>query len=139
MMLAGASAGRAEAPGTMAFEIVGDAIPRSLTGAPGDAGRGRDVAFGRERGNCIACHVLPGPDARSHGNVGPSLQDVAARLGEAQMRLRLVDSRRLNPASVMPSYYRVDGLARVAKAYAGKPVLTAQEVEDVVAYLMTLR
>ncbi len=138
-MLAGASAGRAEAPGAMAFETAGDGVPRPLTGTPGDAGRGRDVAFGRERGNCIACHALPGPDARSHGNVGPSLQGVAARLGEAQIRLRLVDGRRVNASSVMPPYYRLDGLARVAKAYAGKPVLTAQEVEDVVAYLMTLR
>ena len=101
--------------------------------------RGREVAFNRERGNCIVCHVMSGADARSHGNVGPSLEGVAGRLGEGQMRLRLIDSRRLNPASLMPSYYRVDGLTRVARQYAGKPVLAAQEIEDVLAYLMTLR
>ncbi len=123
----------------MTVEIVGDAIPRSLTGAPGDAARGRDIAFSRERGNCIVCHVIPGPDERAHGNVGPSLEGVASRLSEGQMRLRLVDGRRLNPASLMPSYYRVDGLVRVGKAYAGRPVLTAAEIEDVLAYLATLR
>lgn len=123
----------------MAVEVVGDTVPRSLTGTPGDAARGRDVVFSRERGNCVVCHVMPAPDERSHGNVGPSLKGIAARLSEAQMRLRLVDGRRVNPASIMPSYYRVDGLVRVAKAHAGKPVLTADEIEDALAYLMTLR
>ena len=123
----------------MAVEVTGDAIPRSLAGRLGDAERGRDIAFGRERGNCAVCHVMPAPDERSHGNVGPSLKGVARRLSEGQMRLRLVDSRRLNPTSIMPSYYRLDGLQRVAKVYAGKPVLTAEEIEDVLAYLMTLR
>jgi L-cysteine S-thiosulfotransferase len=119
--------------------VVGDAIARSLTGRPGDAVRGRDIAFGRDLGNCPVCHVLPAPDERLHGDVGPSLKGVAGRLGEGQMRLRLVDGRRLNPASLMPSYYRLDGLRRVASAYVGKPVLTAEEIEDVLAYLMTLR
>jgi sulfur-oxidizing protein SoxX len=123
----------------MAVEIVGDAVPRSLTGRPGDAARGRDIVFSRERGNCAVCHIMPAPDERSHGNVGPNLRGVASRLSEAQLRLRLVDARRLNPASIMPSYYRLDGLQRVAKAYAGKPVLTAEEIEDALAYLMTLR
>ena len=83
--------------------------------------------------------MLPAPDERLHGDVGPSLMGVAGRLSEGQLRLRLVDGRRLNPASLMPSYYRLDGLRRVATAYAGKPVLTAEEIEDVLAYLMTLR
>jgi sulfur-oxidizing protein SoxX len=119
--------------------VVGDAIPQSLTGRPGDATRGREVSFSRERGNCIVCHALPAPDERLHGNVGPSLAGVAGRLTEGQIRLRLVDGRRLNPSSLMPSYYRADGLKRVATAYAGKTVLTAEEIEDVLAYLMTLR
>lgn len=119
--------------------VAGDAILASLTGKPGDAARGRDIAFARERGNCVVCHVMPGPDERAHGDVGPSLKGVAGRLSEGQMRLRLVDGRRLNPASIMPSYYRVDGLRRVAKVHAGKPVLTAEEIEDALAYLMTLR
>jgi sulfur-oxidizing protein SoxX len=119
--------------------VVGDAIPGSLTGRPGDAARGRDIVFGRDRGNCAVCHVMPAPDERSHGDVGPSLKGVAGRLSDGQMRLRLVDGRQLNPRSIMPSYYRLEGLQRVAKVYAGKPVLTAQEIEDALAYLMTLR
>ena len=83
--------------------------------------------------------MIPAPDERLHGDVGPSLSGVAGRLSEGQMRLRLVDGRRLNPASIMPSYYRVDGLTARGEVYAGKPVLTAQEIEDVLAYLMTLR
>ena len=82
---------------------------------------------------------MPAPDERSHGDVGPRLEGVAGRLSEGQMRLRLVDGRRLNPRSIMPSYHRLEGLQRVAKVYAGKPVLTAEEIEDALAYLMTLR
>lgn len=119
--------------------VAGDVILQSLTGKPGDATRGREIAFARERGNCIVCHAMPAPDERLHGDVGPSLKGVAARLTEGQMRLRLVDERRLNPSSLMPSYYRTDGLKRVAAAYAGRTVLTAEEIEDVLAYLMTLR
>ena len=119
--------------------VVGDAIPQSLTGRPGEAGRGREISFSRDRGNCPVCHLMPAPDERLHGDVGPSLRGVAGRLTEGQLRLRLVDERRLNPASIMPSYYRLDGLKRVAAVYAGKTVLTAEEIEDVLAYLMTLR
>jgi len=118
---------------------VGDTIPQSLTGNPGDPARGRDIAFSRDRGNCPICHVMPAPDEKLHGDVGPSLKGIAGRLSERQLRLRLVDGRRLNPASIMPSYYRLDGLRRVAAAYAGKSVLSADEIEDVLAYLMTLR
>ena len=130
-------ASKAEAPNAVTVE--GDTIPRPLTAQSGDAAQGREIAFNRERGNCIVCHVIPAPDDRAHGDVGPSLRGVAGRLSEGQMRLRLVDGRRLNPASLMPSYHRVDGLTRVARQYAGKPVLTAREIEDVLAYLMTLR
>ena len=130
-------ASKAEAPNAVTVE--GDAIPRPLTAQVGDAAQGREIAFGRDRGNCIVCHVMPAPDDRPHGDVGPSLRGVAGRLSEGQMRLRLVDGRRLNPASLMPSYHRVDGLTRVARQYTGKPVLTAREIEDVLAYLMTLR
>lgn len=135
--LGGASPGAAVEPG--AVEIVGDAVPRSLTGKPGDAGRGRETTFARERGNCPICHVLPAPDASLHGDVGPSLVGVADRLSEGQIRLKLVDGSGRNPSTVMPAYYRVGGLKRVAAAYAGKTVLTAEEIEDVIAFLMTLR
>jgi sulfur-oxidizing protein SoxX len=127
------------AQGTSGVAVVGDTMPQSLTGKSGDAARGRDISFSRDRGNCIVCHAMLAPDERLHGDVGPSLEGVAGRLTEGQMRLRLVDGRRLNPSSLMPSYYRADGLKRVATAYAGKTVLTAEEIEDVLAYLMTLR
>jgi sulfur-oxidizing protein SoxX len=135
--LVGGPAGGAEGPGTVV--VVGDAIPLSLTGKPGDAGRGHNIAFSRDRGNCLICHVMPARDEKLHGDVGPSLKGVAGRLSEGQLRLRLVDGRRLNPASIMPSYYRLEGLRRVAVAYAGKSVLSAEEIEDVLAYLMTQR
>ena len=136
-LLQAAPALAAEGPSEVA--IVGDAIPRSLTGNSGDAERGREIAFDRARGNCPICHVMPAPDEILHGDVGPSLKGVAGRLSEGQMRLRLVDGRRVNPASVMPSYYRLGGLRRVAAAHAGHTVLSAQEIEDLLAFLMILR
>lgn len=111
----------------------------SLTGRRGDAVRGREIALSREHGNCAICHVIPAPDEMVHGDVGPSLKGVADRLSEGQIRLRVVDERRVNPKSIMPSYFRVDGLKRVAPAYAGKPVLAAEDIEDIVAFLGTLR
>jgi L-cysteine S-thiosulfotransferase len=140
-LLAGALQGgpASGADGPSGVAVVGDAVPQSLTGRAGDAARGREISFSRDRGNCIVCHMMPAPEETLHGDVGPSLRGVAGRLSEGQMRLRLVDGRRLNPASLMPSYYRLDGLKRVAAVYTGKTVLTAQEIEDVVAYLMTLR
>jgi sulfur-oxidizing protein SoxX len=119
--------------------IAGDAISRPLTDRAGDAARGREIAFSREHGNCPICHVLPASDEALHGDVGPSLKGVATRLSEGQLRSRVVDARRTNPESVMPSYYRLDGLKRVQTIYAGKTVLSAGEIEDVLAYLMTLR
>ena len=93
----------------------------------------------RTLGNCLLCHAMPFPAERFQGDLGPPLAGVGARLAEGQLRLRMVDSTRLNPDTIMPAYHRVDGLARVAAAFRGKPVLTAQQVEDVVAYLLTLR
>jgi sulfur-oxidizing protein SoxX len=112
---------------------VGDTILRPLTDTREDASRGREIAFDRERGNCPICHVLPALDAALHGDMGPSLRGLADRLSEGQIRLRLVDGSRLNPSTVMPAYYRVSGLKRVAAVYASKPVLAAQEIEDLVA------
>jgi sulfur-oxidizing protein SoxX len=120
------------------FVIVGDAIPRSLTGAPGDPARGRAIVIKREN-TCLLCHSGPFPEERFQGDLGPSLAGTGARWSEGQLRLRLVDAARLNPATIMPSFYRVDGLNRVAQAWRGKPVLTAEQIEDAVAYLMTLR
>lgn len=120
----------------IAYRVVGDSIPASLTGAPGDAVRGRQVVIGRDS-NCTLCHAVP--DVRAAGDIGPPLAGVGARLQAGQLRLRLVDSTRLNPATVMPAYYRIDGLTRVASAYQGKTVLSADQIEDAVAYLLTLK
>jgi sulfur-oxidizing protein SoxX len=124
-----------------AWPTVDDGLPRPLAG-PGDARRGREIALGREA-SCTLCHRLPAVSASEPappgGDIGPALAGVGARLGAAQFRLRLVDSTRINPESVMPAYYRVDGLVRVSAALAGKPVLDAGQVEDVVAWLQSLK
>lgn len=119
--------------------VVGDAIPASLTGAKGDAARGRAIVTDRFVGLCLLCHSGPFPEERFQGTIGPDLKGAGARWSEGQLRLRIVDSTRLNPDSIMPPYYRVDRLTRVAPAFLGKPVLSAEQVEDVVAYLTTLR
>jgi L-cysteine S-thiosulfotransferase len=121
-----------------AYEVVGNAIPKSLTGALGDAERGRAIVVRRES-TCLLCHSGPFPEQRFQGDLSPNLKGTGSRWSEGELRLRLVDAARINPATIMPSYYRVDGLTRVAQNYRGKPVLTAEQIEDVVAYLKTLR
>jgi sulfur-oxidizing protein SoxX len=121
------------------FAIVGDAIPASLTGAPGDPARGRAIVANRQVGLCILCHSGPFPEERLQGNLAPDLAGAGLRSTEGQLRLRIVDASRLNSATIMPPYYRVDGLNRVAANVRGKPLLTAEQIEDVVAYLATLR
>jgi sulfur-oxidizing protein SoxX len=126
-------------PGLRSYVIVGDAIPDSLTGAPGDAGRGRAIVVNRQVGLCLLCHSGPFPDERFQGNLAPDMTGAGSRSSPGQLRLRLVDAARLNPATIMPPYYRTEGLTRVAPAFAGKPILTAEQIEDVVAFLTTLR
>jgi L-cysteine S-thiosulfotransferase len=121
------------------YAVVGDAIPASLTGANGDPIRGRAIVVNRLVGLCLLCHSGPFPEDRFQGTIGPDLKGAGARWSEGQLRLRMVDSTRLNPDSIMPPYYRVDRLTRVAPAFLGKPVLSADQIEDVVAYLTTLR
>ena len=116
-----------------------DAIPTPLSGAKGDPARGRAVVLNRQVGLCLLCHSGPFPDERFQGNIGPNLTGIGGRLSAGQIRLRIADPGRLNPASVMPAYFRNEGLARVAPAYRGKTVLSAEQIEDVVAYLVTLR
>lgn len=122
-----------------AYEIVGDAIAAPLDGLRGDPAKGRAIVVERQKGLCLLCHSGPFPEQRFQGDIGPDLSGVGDRLSQGQLRLRMVDSTALNPASVMPSYHRVDHLTRVARAHQGKPILDAQEVEDVVAFLATLR
>lgn len=137
MMLAG-PAWSAAAP-LRSFTIVGDAIPDSLTGKRGDPGRGRAIVANRQVGLCLLCHTGPFPEERFQGSLAPDLGGVGSRWSEGQLRLRLVDSSRLKPDTIMPSYYRIDHLTRVGRAWQGKPVLSAEEIEDVIAFLMTLR
>ncbi|CDZ70492.1 Putative cytochrome c, soxX protein [Neorhizobium galegae bv. orientalis] len=122
-----------------AFTVVGDAIPQSLTGHAGDAARGRTVVTDRQKGLCLLCHTGPFPEQRFQGNLAPDLRGAGSRWDEGQLRLRLVDSSKVNPPTIMPAYYRLDGLTRVGGAWQGKPVLSADEVEDVVAFLLTLK
>lgn len=112
--------------------------PVSLTGSPGDPVRGRSLVANRQLGLCLLCHSGPFPEVQFQGNLGPDLGS-AARLGEGQIRQRIMDSRRINPASIMPAYFETSGLERVAPAFRGKTVLSAEQVEDIVAYLLTLR
>lgn len=139
-LLVAATAGCAVAtPGGLPpYRIEGDAIPVPLVSAVGDPVRGKSVVMGREA-NCLLCHAVPETGVRFMGNIGPPLSGIGARLSTAQLRLRIVDQSRLNHDTVMPSYYRIEGLTRVAPAYHGKPVLTAGQIEDVVTFLHTLQ
>jgi sulfur-oxidizing protein SoxX len=121
------------------YKIVGDAIPASLTGEKGDAARGRAIVANHNLGLCLLCHSGPFPEDKFQGTMAPDLAGAGARWSEGQLRLRIVDAGKLNAATIMPPFYRVDHLSRVPPAYRDKPVLTAVEVEDVVAYLMTLK
>jgi L-cysteine S-thiosulfotransferase len=122
-----------------AYEIVGDEIPASLTGGSGDPARGRTIVANRQVGLCLLCHTGPFPEERFQGTLAPDLGGAGSRWTPGQLRLRIVDSARINPTTIMPPYYRIDGLARVAPAFTGKPILNAEQIEDVVAYLATLR
>ena len=121
------------------LEIIGDAIPASLTGGPGDPTRGRAIAANRQLGLCLLCHAGPIPEQRLQGTLAPDLAGAGSRSSEGQLRLRIVDASRLNPQTIMPPYYRVDRLDRVAAAFKGRPILTPEQIEDVVAYLQTLK
>jgi L-cysteine S-thiosulfotransferase len=120
------------------YTVAGDAIAESLTGAAGDATRGRTLVLERTN-TCILCHSGPFPEEKFQGDLAPNLAGSGGRWSAAQLRLRLVDASRLNPATIMPSYYRLDGLDRVAPNWRDKPILSAEQIEDIVAYLATLR
>ena len=129
------------APSGMAadYKIVDDAIPVPLTAVKGDPKRGRQLIASMQESLCLLCHSGPFPEARFQGSVAPTLAAVGARMTEGQIRLRIVDPARMNPASVMPAYYRSEGLERVAPAFRGRTILSAQQVEDIVVYLATDR
>ena len=116
-----------------------DAIDEPLTATPGNPARGRAIVTSRQKGLCLLCHSGPFPEERFQGNVAASLDGAGARWTEGQLRLRIVDARRLHPDSPMPAFHRTQGLQRVGATWRDKPVLDAQQVEDVVAFLKTLR
>jgi sulfur-oxidizing protein SoxX len=129
----------AAASGVAPFTVAGDAIEAPLEGHLGDSARGEAIVRNRETANCLICHSIPATAERFMGDIGPPLAGVGARLTPGKIRLRVVDPTLLHAQAVMPAYHRVAGLVRVDARYAGQPVLTAREIEDVVAYLATLQ
>jgi sulfur-oxidizing protein SoxX len=122
------------------WEVTDYAIVEPLCGLAGDAQRGSEIASDGSRGNCLACHQLPIPGIEAYGTIGPPLAGIAARLSVPMIRLRVVDTRNINPLSIMPGFYRDPRLInRPGEKYRGRTFLTAQQVEDVIAYLATLK
>lgn len=127
-------------PGLNAYIIVDEmSIPKALTDKAGDPKKGRALAINRKKGNCLACHAMPIPDQQFHGETAPSLHGVGNRLAEGELRMQLVNSKVTNPDTMMPAYYRTFGFSRPLKKFVGKTILSAQEVEDIVSYLKTLK
>lgn len=116
-----------------------DALPTPVSGAKGDPARGRAIVVNRQAGLCLLCHSGPFPEERFQGTLAPDLNGIGARLSEGDIRMRIVDPGRFNPLTIMPAYFRTDGLTRVAPSFKGKPILSAQQIEDVVAFLATLK
>src|ERR1044071_4815615 len=121
------------------YTVVGDGIPKPLTDEKPNVENGRRIVTERQQGVCVLCHSGPFPEARFQGDLATNLAGTGSRWSEAQLRLRMVDASRLNPQTIMPSYYRTETLNRVGWQWQGQPVLNAQQIEDVVAFLRTLR
>ena len=122
-----------------AVQVTGDAVVQSLTGSAGDPERGRAIIMDRQKGLCLLCHSGPFPEEPLQGNLAPSLEGAGSRWTEGQLRLRLMDNKRVNPESIMPAYHRIEGLNRVGNAWRERPILSAAEIEDVLAFLMGLK
>lgn len=136
---ASVAAKAAPSPSPQTLNVAGDSLFAPLTASPGDAVRGRAIVANRQVGLCLLCHTGPFPEERFQGNLAPDLSGTGSRWSEAQLRLRLVDASWINPQSIMPAYYRSDGLTRVAPAWQGRTLLNAQQIEDVLAFLQTLK
>lgn len=122
-----------------ALQVTGDAVAQSLTGSAGDPERGRAIITDRQKGLCLLCHSGPFPEEPLQGNLAPGLEGAGSRWTEGQLRLRLMDNKRVNPESIMPAYHRIEGLNRVGSAWRDRPILNAAEIEDVLAFLMGLK
>jgi L-cysteine S-thiosulfotransferase len=128
------------ADGVAKYQIVDEnTIPKPLTSTPGNAAKGLKTIINRKKGNCLSCHVAPGVDQPYQGKIGPEFKGVAGRWSEPEIRMIVVNAKVNNPDTIMPGFHRVDDLHRVMKKFKGKPILSAQEVEDIVAYLITLK
>jgi L-cysteine S-thiosulfotransferase len=138
-LLCSSNATMAQSQGVSNIKIEGDSIPLSLDGLSGDAARGRAIVVNRQKGLCLLCHSGPFPEERFQGNLSPSLAGAGSRSSAGQIRLRMVNSELVNKDSIMPAYHRIEPFNRVAPAFNGKPILNAQEIEDVVAFVMTLK
>ena len=125
-------------PAVVAYEIVNFAIPAPLTDIPGDEERGWTIVQNTANATCLICHSMPMPWQPDHGNLAPDLAGVGSRYNAAELRLRLVDPKALNPDTIMPAYYQAQGLNRVQEKYLGQTIYSAQDIEDVIAFLLTL-
>jgi sulfur-oxidizing protein SoxX len=122
----------------VAYRIVNGTISEPLTAQPGDPERGHRVVLDRDGGDCPICHAMPLPQRQFHGTVGPPLDGIGSRSSAGALRLRLVDPKAINPQTIMPAYYKVEGFHRILERYRDRPILTAQQIEDIIAYLLTL-
>ena len=121
------------------LQVTGDAVMQSLTGSAGDPARGRAIITDRQKGFCLLCHSGPFSEEPLQGNLAPSLAGAGSRWNKGQLRLRLMDNKRINPESIMPAYHRIEGLNRVGPTWRDRPILNAAEIEDVLAFLMGLK
>ncbi len=138
-LLLSSPASPASAAGLVNYKINDNAITTSLTRKTGDPVNGKKIATNRKKGNCLACHSIPIPEQAFHGNIGPDLKGISNRYSEGELRLRIVNPKVLNSETIMPAFYKADGFNRVMKKFVGKTIISAQEVEDIIAYLMTLK
>jgi len=122
-----------------AVTMANGAISEPLSSQAGDPARGRAIVLSRQSGLCILCHNGPFPEEQFQGNLAPELGASVAHYSAAQLRARLVNPAYFNPNTIMPAYYRSEGLTRVAPKYAGQTILSGQEIEDVIAFLQTLK
>ena len=138
LAVAGLISVSAQAAGTTGYVVTDGSITKSLTGVPGDAANGKKVVINRKKGNCLACHEMPIPEQQFHGQTGAPLDGVGSNFTEAELRLRMVDAKQVNPDTMMPSFFTTNQ-HRVMKKFQGKTILSAQEIEDVIAYLKTIK
>ena len=138
-IIMGVATSAVQAEQLLPYTVNGDAIMLPLGGVRGDARRGESLMANRQMSLCLLCHQGPFPEPHAQGTLGPDLKGIAMRLTEGQIRLRIIDMARLNPKTIMPSYYRIVDHMRIGEPWRGRPVLDAQAIEDIVAFLVTLK